>query len=181
MEASLANLWRPLGVILIERDLLTEEQLDVALTEQQRSGRRLGEVLVDLELVPRDVLISVLLEQCGLDAETQNGFGSGLLNELRKRGSAHRRAVPLQVVADVRDPEPAPDEDPEAPAPEPEEADEPEHVVEPRRRWRRRKADRDDAKHSEHLAAVLSTVETWAADLQSQIAEMRSLIDGAAR
>ncbi|HZB23482.1 MAG TPA: hypothetical protein VE444_06510, partial [Gaiellaceae bacterium] len=103
MEASVANLWRPLGEILLEWGLLSDEQLQAALAEQRTSGKRLGEVLVDSGLVPRDVLVSVLLEQCGLEEETQQGFGSGLLSELRRRGSAHRAPTPLQVVTPLEE------------------------------------------------------------------------------
>lgn len=169
MEASVATLWRPLGAILIEWQLLSEQQLEIALAEQQRTGRRLGEVLVELDFVRRDVLISVLLEQCGLESETQSGFGSGLLTELRKRGSAHR-GMPLHVV----DATP-----PEAAAPEVEPAREGESRAQPderRRRWRRRKEDRDEADRAEQLATAFAAVESWAVDLQRQIVEMRRLI-----
>lgn len=176
MEASLANLWRPLGAILIEWQLLSEAQLEVALAEQERSGRRLGEVLVDLDFVQRDVLISVLLEQCGLQSETQGGFGSGLLGELRKRGSVHRRAVPLKVV--VVDPDEADETDELAEAVE--EPVEAPKVVE-RRRWGRRKADRVRTEPSAKLSHAFATIETWSSELQREIAEMRRLLTDATR
>lgn len=191
MEASLAKLWRPLGAILIEWQLISEEQLAVALAEQERTGRRLGEVLVDLELVPRDVLVSVLLEQCGLENETQSGFGSGLLTELRKRGSVHRTA-PLQVVVEqtslpVAE---APIEPEKAPESQPEPVREAEPVVAaPERRnggerrlpWGRRKAERNGHERADRLAAAFATLETWAAELQREVVEMRRVISEAAR
>ena len=170
MEASVAHLWRPLGEILIEWQLLSQEQLDAALHIQQSTGRRLGEVLIELEFVPRDVLVSVLLEQCGLqevEVETQQGFGSGLLNELRKRGSAHRPA-PLQVVPAA--------EEAEAPAPSP-----PTQREERRGRWARRKDDRARVERDKRVATAFARLEQWAAGLQRDVDELRRLLEDAAR
>jgi hypothetical protein len=38
---------RPIGQILLEKKAITEEHLDAALAEQERSGRRLGEILIE--------------------------------------------------------------------------------------------------------------------------------------
>src|SRR5438874_4876952 len=38
--------WRPLGRLLVETGILTDAELEDALAEQQRMGRRLGEVLI---------------------------------------------------------------------------------------------------------------------------------------
>src|SRR6266508_568236 len=38
---------RPIGQILVEKEAITEEQLAAALEEQERSGRRLGEILIE--------------------------------------------------------------------------------------------------------------------------------------
>lgn len=47
---------KALGTILLRSQIVTQEQLERALEEQKRSGRRLGEVLVDLGIVsPEDV------------------------------------------------------------------------------------------------------------------------------
>ena len=54
---------RPLGQRLQEAGLLTEMQLDLALREQKRQGRMLGEVLVDLGFVTQDVLTSTLASE----------------------------------------------------------------------------------------------------------------------
>ena len=39
-----------LGRILLERNLITETQLEAAITHQKRSGNRLGQALVDLDI-----------------------------------------------------------------------------------------------------------------------------------
>jgi hypothetical protein len=169
MEAS-AQLWRPLGAILMARGLLTADQLDHALRVQHETGGRLGTVLVDLELVPRELLITVLLEQCGLESEMQNGFGSGLLVELRRRGSAHRRVAPeLSVVR------PVPPEPEVAPTTAPSEA--PSGGL---RRWRRRRPDEASRERAERLAAAFKAVEDWTSQLQRDVAELRRLIADAA-
>ncbi len=80
------GLWRPLGELLVERELITPDQLDAALAEQERSGRRLGEIIVAGGLVGRERLMQVLLEQCGLDLSVQDGFGYGLRGQLERRG-----------------------------------------------------------------------------------------------
>lgn len=162
MEAS-AQLWRPLGTILMARGLLTADQLDHALDVQHRTGGRLGSVLVDLEFVPREVLISVLLEQCGLEAEMQNGFGSGLLVELRRRGSAHRREAPALSV--VR---PAPVEPAEAPPAA-------------QRRWLRRRPDPAQNERAERLAVAFKAIEEWTSQLQRDVVELRRLVSEAAQ
>jgi hypothetical protein len=84
MEAN--GLWRPLGELLVERELITPTQLEAALAEQSQSGRRLGEIIVAGGLVSRERLTQVLLEQCGLDLSTQGGFGSGLRGKLERGG-----------------------------------------------------------------------------------------------
>lgn len=61
-------LWLPLGELLVERGLLSALQLELALKEQQRTGRRLGEVLVGLGFVSEQALATMLLEQVGLAA-----------------------------------------------------------------------------------------------------------------
>ena len=40
-----------LGQILIEKKLISQEQLDAAIRAQARSGRRLGEILADMKLI----------------------------------------------------------------------------------------------------------------------------------
>jgi hypothetical protein len=88
--------WLPLGELLVERRLLSQRQLELALQEHQRTGRRLGEVLVAFGFVSEQALASTLLEQVGL----------------------------MDAKAEEQAPEPVPE--PEAqPAPEPEPTPEP--------------------------------------------------------
>jgi type IV pilus assembly protein PilB len=57
---------RPLGELLVGRGLVTEEQLNQALTEQTASGKRLGNILVELGFLRERILTDVLAEQLGL-------------------------------------------------------------------------------------------------------------------
>jgi hypothetical protein len=58
--------WLPLGELLVERRLLSQRQLELALQEHARTRRRLGEVLVSFGFVSEQALASTLLEQVGL-------------------------------------------------------------------------------------------------------------------
>ena len=57
---------KQLGDILLERGLLTAEQLDTAVEEQRRLGRSLGRVLVDLGALSEGQLVAALAQQIGL-------------------------------------------------------------------------------------------------------------------
>ena len=56
-----------LGSLLIARGLLTPEQLDAALEEQERTHRSLGRILIDLGQVSEAGLVSTLASQLGLE------------------------------------------------------------------------------------------------------------------
>jgi len=57
-----------LGDILIEKKLLTSEQLQQALDEQKKSHFRLGHTLIDLGFITEDQLLKVLTEQFQIPA-----------------------------------------------------------------------------------------------------------------
>jgi type IV pilus assembly protein PilB len=54
---------KPLGERLLDAGLLTQPQLDLALSEQKRQGKRLGQVLVDLGFVPAEVIAGTLANE----------------------------------------------------------------------------------------------------------------------
>jgi hypothetical protein len=104
--------------MLVERGLIDEQQLEIALREHAGSGEPIGSVLVSLEYIPEETLRHVLLEQCGLDMTRQEGFGSGLLGQLERRGVGHRTArelaPPVEPAAEQAEAvEPAPELAPE--------------------------------------------------------------------
>jgi hypothetical protein len=113
--------WRPLGQILVDRGLLTPEELEEVLLAQQESGRPLGQIIVDRRLISAPTLASMLAEQCGVELETDTGFGTGLWTAIQRRHDTEgRRGGELRAV-------PAPDE----PASEPLAAVERNGTVEP--------------------------------------------------
>ena len=56
-----------LGSLLITRGLLSPEQLDAALEEQERTHRSLGRILIDQGQVSEAGLVSTLASQLGLE------------------------------------------------------------------------------------------------------------------
>ena len=63
MEASTAVSSRLIGAFFVEKGLVTQEQLELALQKQEQSGERLGEIIVAEFGVSRLELASVLAEQ----------------------------------------------------------------------------------------------------------------------
>lgn len=59
--------WRPLGTLLADEGLLSEQELEHALEEQARCGRPLGEILVDNGYLTGWTLTRVLAQQHGVD------------------------------------------------------------------------------------------------------------------
>jgi hypothetical protein len=97
--------WKPLGELLVEQSWMTADDLDQALQNQQETGHKLGQIVVESGFISVEELTTVLLEQCGIDMSTQDGFGSGLRGELAKRGG-RRGSEPVRFEFHV---EPAPE------------------------------------------------------------------------
>jgi hypothetical protein len=84
--------WRPLGEWFVGRGLITEAELETALAEQAATGKRLGEILVERGLVSGPDLTAALMDQLGVEISREEGFGSGLWAEIKRR---HKR-VPTE-------------------------------------------------------------------------------------
>ena len=67
----------PLGRLLVDRSLITEEQLAAGLAEQALSGRPLGQVVVDLGFVPAALVAQALATQHGGLLQTEYGYATG--------------------------------------------------------------------------------------------------------
>src|SRR5436190_20870168 len=63
MMALLETATRPLGQLLIERGLLSEEDLKNALALQQERRDKLGKILIDLGYVAEREVLNVVIEQ----------------------------------------------------------------------------------------------------------------------
>jgi len=100
------NIWRPLGELLLEKNLLTEDELELALTEQAESGRLLGAILVERGYVSGPALAVALAEQYGVELHTERGFGTGLWAEIDRRHRQGRGAEPVEDNVVVLEPVP---------------------------------------------------------------------------
>src|SRR5437867_6863738 len=56
-----------IGAFLVTQGLLTQQALEIALEEQHRSGKSLGRVLLDKNLVTEATLIQALAAQIGME------------------------------------------------------------------------------------------------------------------
>jgi len=52
-----------LGELLVQRGIITAEQRDLALAEQKRSGKKLGQTLITLGLIEEEALLCFLADQ----------------------------------------------------------------------------------------------------------------------
>jgi hypothetical protein len=95
--------WRPLGEILVERGFLTSDELEDVLQAQQLSGRPLGQILVDRGVISAPTLAVTLAEQCGVELQTEAGFGSGLWSAIQRRHKSENRRRDLHVVQAPQD------------------------------------------------------------------------------
>ena len=121
--------WRPLGRLLVEQGLLSDDELEQALAKQQETGERLGETIVKCGFVSGPQLAAALAAQYGIELTTEKGFGTGLRSEIQRRHESDRRRI-VQLVPDPppyleavpSEPEPEPElEAEQEPEPEPEE------------------------------------------------------------
>ena len=89
-----------LGQLLRERDLITQEQLTIAVDQQRSSNRRLGQVLLDLGYTTPDALLGALTIQLGVPAARLNDFtiNSKAVHVLPERIARKHNAVPLQRI-----------------------------------------------------------------------------------
>ncbi|MEZ5246325.1 MAG: ATPase, T2SS/T4P/T4SS family [Acidimicrobiales bacterium] len=91
---------RRLGEILVDLELVTEEELSRALATQRVQGKRLGEVLLEEGLIPPTGLLRALAEQFGLDYLELDGAPVDLELVQRIPASIAERHRAVPVAAD---------------------------------------------------------------------------------
>ena len=64
-----------LGEILIDKDLLLPELLDAALERQKQTGRRLGQVLLDMGFVSHEEVMNAVSDVRGPKEDFDIGHG----------------------------------------------------------------------------------------------------------
>src|SRR3989475_1222185 len=90
-----------LGEVLLERQLITREQLTLAIEHQRSSPeRRLGQVLLDLGFTTPDAVLGALSVQLGVPATRLNGFtvSQSAVQALPEKVARKHLAVPLQKI-----------------------------------------------------------------------------------
>jgi type IV pilus assembly protein PilB len=92
-----------LGELLVERDLITCEQLEVAIAQQRTSGRRLGHVLIDLGFTTPDAVLGALTIQLGVAATRLNTYtvNPAAVQALPEKIARQHLTVPLQKIGAI--------------------------------------------------------------------------------
>jgi hypothetical protein len=120
--------WR-IGDILLTAGLLTQEQLEAALEDQEKTGRRLGEIVVERGFVSGPALANALAEQHGGVLKTEYGMATGFGGRIRalqpvpQQDSPETDGQPLPQLNEPELPQQAPEPIPDlqvAPEPVPE-------------------------------------------------------------
>ena len=90
--------WLPLGALLVREELITNEQLETALIDQQGTGLRLGELLVQWGWVDSAAISRSLAEQYELefvDLDTIE-IDPKAVELLAARDARHYSAIPIR-------------------------------------------------------------------------------------
>ena len=94
--------WQHLGSLLINRGLLTVDQVKQAFEEQRLTGKRLGEIVVAHKWVSSSDLAQALAEQAGMEyvdlSETEPEHAAATL--LQKDLAFRYQAIPVRFVND---------------------------------------------------------------------------------
>jgi DNA repair exonuclease SbcCD ATPase subunit len=94
MEAAQVT-WRPLGELIVERGLITQEQLEDALLEQKITRKRLGTILVEKGIVSAQQLTNSLVDQIGVE-DLLDEFDRTEIDSAGKQRSARDLGAPLR-------------------------------------------------------------------------------------
>ena len=89
----------PLGQLLVEKGLLSESDLGIALAHQREDGRPLGQVLISMGVVTEQELARTLTEQHGFD------FSMSLRRRLSPGLGRTPEVDPEELVDDAPEPE----------------------------------------------------------------------------
>jgi len=96
--------WLPLGALLMREHLITAEQLEMALADQQGTGLRLGELLVEWGWVDSAAVSRALAEQYEMDFVDLDAAGvdSAVAERLSPRDAHSHGAIPIRLLDDGR-------------------------------------------------------------------------------
>ena len=89
-----------LGTLLLERELITPEQLAAAIEHQRRTDRRIGQVLIDMGATTPDAVLGALSVQLGIPGMRVNAYtvDQDALRALPEKVARKHGAFPLTKV-----------------------------------------------------------------------------------
>ena len=96
--------WLPLGALLMREKLITAEQLELALADQQATGLRLGELLIDWGWVDSAAVSRALAKQYELDFVDLDatGLDPAAAERLSVNAARTHGAIPIRFLEDGR-------------------------------------------------------------------------------
>jgi hypothetical protein len=86
--------WRSLGLLLVDKGVVTPTELEVALDQQRRTGRLLGQVLVANGSITGLALAQALTEQHGVELRPSNRAEEALLTDAQHQAEDRSRQLP---------------------------------------------------------------------------------------
>jgi MSHA biogenesis protein MshE len=102
MMPALKPAWLPLGALLVREGLISHEQLELALIDQQGTGLRLGELLVQWGWVESGAISRALAEQYEMEFFDLDAaeFDPEAVDRLPAREARTRNAIPVCFLED---------------------------------------------------------------------------------
>src|SRR5215213_7504511 len=91
-----------LGEMLVAANLIDEVQMQVALAEQRRTGRRFGSTLVDLKFIDENVLAAFLAKQIDIPCISllHVDIPKKVLRRLPRAVALECKAIPVRMDGD---------------------------------------------------------------------------------
>lgn len=100
-------LWRKtenkIGRLLVEAEIITEQELNKALTIQRESGERLGKILVDMGCLDEEELIQYIAEQYRIPFVPLDNYvlNRDILSIIPEDLSRTYGVIPLDIIGDI--------------------------------------------------------------------------------
>ena len=92
-----------IGDILVEKKIITQEELDLAIKEHQRTKEFLGRTLVRLNMITEEKLLKVLAEQQGvkfLDLKS-TPISEKVVQSVPAKFAWHYKVMPIRIDGNV--------------------------------------------------------------------------------
>ncbi len=94
----------PLGQMLVEKNIITQEQLELALKKQRESGELLGIVLLEMGFVDEEVVfLPVVAGQLGVDYTSlkEVEIPADVIAKIPPKFASHYKVIPLKLNGNV--------------------------------------------------------------------------------